>query len=263
MTTIATLAFTSLIAASALTFHANAQAQGRNAQDRMVNPLFDTPLRQQTLFIPANTQEHSAGALICFYYPHLMLKEASYDDHKGAGLLSTTYFLKEADAPVCQFDRSNNEREVNNWGGFFLGVKGPYIVFEGDDGDGNGMPFSVYTTQGARILTDSGVLHSVDLSAPVRDPDLRPWYENPLVLRYRRSYLAPCSLREDATSCWNTIARVTGLTQAAPPDCQATYTDEDKIAPSYIDYDVEATLDERGIIHLAPLGPVENCYPAP
>lgn len=247
-----------------------AEAQERGAQDRLANKLFDQPLRHESVKIAADPQAHGKGVLNCFYYPQLMIKEASYDDDKGASLLAFTTLQKRD--PTCELAAGEYEKQIENWGGYFLGVKENYVFFTGDDLDGNGTPFAIYTRLGDRLLMDSGVLHAVELTTPARDPEARPWYENPLVLRYRRSYLASCSLRIDESACWKTIQRLTGLAQAAPPSCSAAYEAQEKSypaqkasirsAPSYIDYEVEATLDERGVIRIAPIGAAQKCYPA-
>jgi hypothetical protein len=250
------------------------QAQEQSAQNRFVDQLFDKPLHKQTLPVPANPEKHGKGTLTCFYYPYLMIKEAIYDDHVGAGLLSITYLRKGKAPPSCQFDRAEDEGLIQDWGGNFLGVKGGYVFFSGAGCcSGSGSPFAVYKNR-RRVFADSGVLHSIELSKPVHDPDNGHWYTNPLLLRYHRSYLAPCSMRADEKACWSAIQRVTGLTQAAPPDCGAAYEIYEKGAspsevapirygPSYIDYDVETTLDDQSIIRVTPIGSVGKCYPAP
>ena len=244
------------------------------AQDRSVDQLFDKPLHKQILPVPANPTEHEKGTLTCFYYPYLMIKEAYYEDHKGAGMLSITNLRKEKDTPACQFDRAMDERKIQDWEGHFLGVKDSYVFFGGSDGDGSGIPFAVYTNNGDRVFSDSGVLHSIKLTEPVPNRDLEHWYTNPLLLRYRRSFLAPCSLRaDDEKACWNSVRGLTGLTQTTPPDCGAAYEPYEKVAPSqvnsvrngpsFIDYDVETALDDRGVIRVTPIGSARKCYPAP
>jgi len=260
-------------AAIAVAPHGTLQAQEQSAPGRVTDRLFDKPLYKQTLPLPPDPKEHGKGTLTCFYYPYLMIKEAIYEDYKGAGRLSITYLRKEKPTPPCQLDRAENERQIQDWGGYFIGVKDGYVFFDGDDGYGNGMPFAVYTSSGDRVFVDSGVLHSVESTRVRRDPGLSSWDTNPLLLRYRRSYLAPCSIRANEKACWSTIRRVTGLTQTTPPDCSAAYEAYEKAGPleaasirdasSFIDYDVETTLDDRGIIRITPIGPAGQCYLGP
>jgi hypothetical protein len=80
-------------------------------------------------------------------------------------------------------------------------------------------------------------------------------------------------MRADVEACWRTIRRVTGLTQTNPPNCAPAYAIEEKADParadsirsisSYIDYDVETTLDSDSlsVIRVTPIGPAEKCYP--
>jgi len=275
MTKVSLLAAAVFVATIAMASHEAIQAQEQSVQDRSADQLFDKPLHKQILSVPSDPKEHGKGTLTCFYYPHLMIKEANYEDHKGAGLLSITYLRKAKGSPACQLDLAEDERRIQDWGGNFLGVKGGYVFLEGADGDGAKMPFAVYTGSGDRVFVDSGDLHSIELTGSTRD--LGPWPENPLQLRYRRSYLAPCSMRADEKECWSTIQRVTGLTQATPPDCGPAYEAYEIEAakinpsqatsmrndPSYIEYDVEAMIDSASVIRVAPIGPAVKCYPAP
>jgi hypothetical protein len=257
------------LAASALVWQLEAQPQASAGQSQ----LFNLPLSTQALPVPAVPGEHGPGMLTCTYYPHLMVKELHYAGDKGSALLSIATVQKDKADPACQLAPAEHEKQIGDWSGSFMGVIGDYVFFQGADGDGNGTPFAVYANGGERVFMDAGVLHRADLTLPVRDPEARPWYENPLALRYRRAYLAPCSLRSGGKTCWGLIQRVTGLTQAAPPDCRAAYEAEEKanppqaalirLTPSYLDYDAQAVFDSRGVIRVTPLGPVGQCHPAP
>jgi hypothetical protein len=248
--------------------------------ERFANPLFDQPVRIRTVLVPA-AKDHDKGTLTCLYYPDLMVKEAYYENNKGAGLLSVTWLEPKTPLPVCQLRRAKDERLIEHWGGFFLGAKDLYLFFEGGHGSFDGGGFVVYHA-GDKVLEDAGELQSVELTQPRRDPNLRPWRKNPLQLRYRRAYLTPCSLRTDAESCWRSIQQITGLTEPTPLDCNAAYEPyeksiistydsperEERLAelrsdPSYIDYDVETTLDEEGVIRITPVGPAVACYLGP
>jgi hypothetical protein len=240
------------------------------------DPLFDRPLREKHVPLPSDPLNPQLKArLSCFYYPHLMVKQVDLGE-KGADQLSMTYVGKGQAEPACRRARGKDEKIVSGWGGYFRGVRGSYVFFDADDGSGGGLGFAVFNAgDEQKLFTDiAAELHAVALSGPVQDPDARPWYENPLVLRYRRVYQAPCSLRADAQGCWATIKSATGLAQAAPPDCAAAYaasessTDKEQLAmmradPSMIEYEVEAVLDGHGVIRLSPAGAAMACYPAP
>jgi hypothetical protein len=259
-----------IIAACGLTW-----LPGVQAQDRDKSGLFEPPQERQTLSIPADPKAQTGpGTLRCFYYPRRMIKELSQDGDKGAALLSITGLQKGQARPACQLARAEGEKTIADWDGYFWGVKGDYLFFGGADGDGGGLPFAVYASTGSRLFVDVNVAwHSIELTMPVRDRDARPWYENPLELRFRRSYLAPCSLRAGEKACWRAIRRLTGLPPAAPPGCRAAYQADERanpaqaalarLTPSYIDYDARAVLDGRGVIRVTPVGPAGKCYPAP
>jgi hypothetical protein len=256
------------------------------AEDRFANPLFDQPVRIQTVSLPADPKAHGKGDLTCLYYPDMMVKEAFYEDHKGAVLLSVTRLEKGKPIPPCRFRRAKDERLIEHWGNYFLGAKMPYLVFGSDYGaydDGGFVVYHVSDTRSA-VFGDAGVLQSVELTMPRRESGLSPWRENPLRLRYRRAYLTSCSLWADAEGCWRSIQQVTGLT-GTPPDCSESYGEYEKwinenasgprreewladlhdvTYSGYIDYDVETIVDgSTGVIRSIPVGPAVACYLGP
>jgi hypothetical protein len=238
---------------------------------------FDKPLHEKRLALPPDPYNpQGKPALTCFYFPHLMVKQVDLGE-KGAEQLSMTFVPKGQPEPACQRADAKDEKVVdsNAWSGYFKGVKGDYVFFEGSDGAEGGESFAVFGSADAGKLFDdlASEMHSVELMAPVQDIDQRPWYENPLTLRYQRLYLAPCSLRSDAKRCWGLVQRATGLTEKSPPDCSASYQAIEKQAPpeqlqatmadpSLIRYEVEVVLDGHGVIRVTPVSKALECFAA-
>lgn len=95
-----------------------------------------------------------------------------------------------------------------------------------------------------------------------------------LKLRYERVYLASCSMRADPEGCWQTIRQASGLSDATPPDCSASYEAEEKrmpaesrqknaADPSVISYEVEAVVDDIGtVVRVTPVSKATACWAA-
>jgi hypothetical protein len=235
--------------------------------------LFDPPLHEQHVPLPPDSLNPQAKpSLSCFYYPHLMVKQVDLGE-KGAEQLSMLFVGDGKEPPACRRENARDEHVITGWGGYFRGVRAGYVFFDGDDDWNGGTPFAVFSPDGEKLFNDAATkLHSVKAMRQPPPLSQRPWYENPLVLHYRRVYLAPCSMRADTQGCWDQIRQATGLPQVAP-DCSAAYAAQEKgvsaaaltdvrANPSVIEYEVEATLDEHGVIRVVPVSPALACYPA-
>jgi hypothetical protein len=268
---------TKIVILSALILAVNfsvAQAEDRPS-------LFDKPTQEKHLPLPLDRlNPQSKPMLSCFYYPHLMVKQIDMGE-VGAAQLSLTYITKDKKEPPCRQQNAKDEVVINSsaWNGYFKGVKGDYVFFDAADGSNGGVAFAVFSANGNIILRDVIVddIHSIELMMPVADPEQRPWYENPIILHYSRLYLAPCSLRSNETACWDTIKKVTGLTEVSAPDCHKSYEVIEADArknnpsmslaqvdadPSVIIYEIEAVLDSNIVIHINPTSDVKDCFAA-
>lgn len=242
--------------------------------------LFDKASREQHItppLSPADSSQEGQSKVSCWYYPGLMIKEVSLDGTKGAAQLSMIHIAKGGVNPVCRRENVDDEYVVDakSWSGHFRGVRQGYVFFSGDDGVNGGEGFAVYDDSNTKVFTDvADAISSLDPMLPPRDPDLRPWCYSPLVLNYRKVYVAPCSMRSEPARCWALIRRATGLTQSTAPDCDAAYKavemttppdglDSLRKDPSVIVYAVEAVIDGQGVARLTPKSPVLKCYPAP
>jgi hypothetical protein len=240
--------------------------------------LFDKPLREQHLTLPPNPTDPNPQAhprVSCYYYPDFMVKQVDLEWIKGARQLSVIRTQKGQPAAVCQRENIDSENVITDWSGRFMGVRQGYAFFSGADGSNYGVPFAVYDgeTQEKIFFDVAHPLLSVEPILPPRDPELQSLDYRGLLLKYRKVYVAPCSMRGDADHCWAVIKQITGLTQAKPPRCDSAYGAEGKGAPpeqldgiasdlSVITYIVEVVIDEQGVTRVTPKSSVLECYPA-
>jgi hypothetical protein len=178
----------------------------------------------------------------CFYYPELMVKEVDLGE-PGAERLSFTPIAPDNKQPKCLAD---NPHEIaiksDDWSGYFDGMKGNFAFFDADDGHEGGMTFAAFTPAAKKLFEDNrkgDAFKSIRLTGDT------------LTMRYRRVFVAPCSLYADAKGCWDRIVGITALAQSARPDCSKPYESEMKrtpkfakelrIAKSVIAYNVTAT----------------------
>ncbi|HEX7816939.1 hypothetical protein [Dyella sp.] len=243
-----------------------------------VPSLFDKPLRETHLPLPNNPNSPQAKPeLSCWYYPHLMIKQVDIGE-KGAEQLSMIPVAPGQATPACKRTHDKAEQVISNWSGYFWGVKGDYAFFKAADGFNGGTGFAIFNAvNGDRLQTgtmaDDHLLALQSLRpAGIEQLDERRIY--PLLVRYKSLYQAPCSLRSDETACWNAIRQITGLVQAAPPDCGSAYATQEQQAtsakdkaqiarnPTVLTYDVEAIVDDQGVLRFAATSPSTACYPA-
>jgi hypothetical protein len=240
--------------------------------------LFDKPLQDKQVRLPRDPlNPHMKPEVACFYYPGLMIKQIDLGE-KGAARLSIIPVRIGKTAPPCARTLARDERVISthsNWSGYFKGVKYPFVFFTADDGSNGGEGFAVFTEDGNKIFSDlSGGLHSFELLNPRQKPDERPWNTVLFKLRYERVYLASCSLRADPDGCWKIIQQATGLSEATPPDCSASYEAEEKRLPtqnkqeitddpSVIFYEMETVLDDLGtVVRVTPASKATACWAA-
>jgi hypothetical protein len=238
--------------------------------------LFDKPLHETHAPLPLDPYNpHSKPLLSCFYYTHFMVKQVDLGE-KGAEQLSILpYFAKNHDSP-CLRANAKDEMVIDSktWNGYFKGVRGDFVFFVADDGTNGGLGFAVYNgPDGTKIFEDVAKLDhdTINFAAIAVWSDPEDQSETVLQLRYRRVYLAPCSLRADETRCLSRIQRIVGLTEASSAICSAAYEAEKKRTPEYaskvdfyssvITYDVEVVLNRRNTaVRVAPSSKAMECY---
>lgn len=242
------------------------------------SPLFDKPLQEKHVPLPKDPDNpQSKPMLSCFYYPHFMVKQVDLGE-LGAEQLSILPVSKGQAAPPCRRANAKDEMVIDarEWSGYFKGVKNDFVFFDADDGVNDGSGFAVFSgADGGKIFEDiaKSDLRSVALIAPGPQSGPNSDSASAILLRYRRVYEAPCSLRADQKNCWNSIEQVTGLADIAPPNCDAAYQAEEKkspanaretaLDPSVITYEVEVVLDSRDTaMRVTPTSKAVECYPA-
>jgi hypothetical protein len=211
--------------AAALVFALSPFAPEPRAQAMPPSSIFDKPLDARVVALPADKDNPQAKPKrSCFYYPDFMVKEIDLGE-PGAERLSFTPIASDRKQPNCVAD---NQREVviksHEWSGYFDGMKGNFAFFDADDGHEGGMPFAVFTPAAKKLFED--IRQGDDFKSIRLTSDT-------LTMRYRRVYVAPCSLYADARGCWDKIVGTTALAQSARPDCTKPYEKEMKRTPKF------------------------------
>lgn len=242
--------------------------------------LFDKPLHETHLLLPRDSNNpHNKPMLSCFYYPNFMVKQIDLGE-EGADQLSILHVVKGHAEPPCRRANAKDEMVIDpkTWGGYFEGVKGDFVFFVAEDGFNGGLSFAVYIVSDvdcAKIFEDAAIskvraiaFTTVDLLSDPKNAS-----ESTLKLRYRRVYLADCSLRTDEKNCWGRIRPITGLTEVTPPNCSTAYEAGEKRGaesvedadsdPSVITYVVEVILNQwNPVVRVTPVSKAMECYPA-
>jgi hypothetical protein len=223
---------------------------------------FDQPLAKTVVPLPpdpANPQAKPARS--CFLYPGFMAKQLDLGE-VGAEEQSVTPLPPGAKAPACEA-RIKNEVVIKPtaWSGYFDGAKGGFLFYDAGDGVNGGLPFAVFDAKtGRKLFEDSR--QGEGFGAIALDGGA-------LVLRYRRVWLAPCSLYADAKGCWKKITAATALAGSVRPDCSAQYreymtawprsAETTERLPTVIAYNAEARFS-RGKLAIKPRPGKVECW---
>lgn len=215
--------------------------------------LFDRPLDTVILELPGDQAgEFPTGVTLrCFYFPTFMVKEVDFHE-KGAESHAVVNYTGAK--PACE-RQTAGEKIVQEWWGYFLGVKGQYVFIDEPDGFSGVHGFGVIDAEGAdgALLFDDGrgVFGSVSAG---RDE---------LILRYDRRLLLDCSLLSDM-DCWSKLRAATGLTENPKDDCRDAYQDlrypSPPDNPAVISYPVELRY-AAGKVLIRPLLGKVSCWP--
>jgi hypothetical protein len=218
--------------------------------------VFDKPLKVTRIPLPRNPQDPGAKTgVTCWYYGKFMVKQVELG-YQGTSEIA----ILPGQNPVCQRKQlAANELVIlpKVWSGYFKGVSGNNVFFDGVDMFNGGRPFVILTPDAKRI--------SDDVAGPFTSVSSIP---GGLKMRYARVYTSHCSLAgAHADECWGIISKETGLT--ARPDCKAAYVDPDKRSvfgiedPSVLGYDADETLvnGKATIVPVAP-GHAPSCLMA-
>ena len=224
--------------------------------------LFDTPLDKTVVALPPDPlNPHMKPKRSCTRYPGFLVKEIDLGEI-GAEEQTILPLPIGAKTPACEA-KLKHEIVIKPavWSGTFDGAKGGFLFYDAGDGVNGGMPFAVFAARtGRKLFEDS---RAGDRFASVA-------LENgALIVRYRRVWLAPCSLYADAARCWKKIIDRTALAPSARPDCSAKYRDTIKAwprsvettvhLPTVIAYEAEARFD-HGRLAVTPRPGKTSCW---
>ncbi|MGD0193041.1 MAG: hypothetical protein ABSD74_20075 [Rhizomicrobium sp.] len=232
------------VAMTALVFACGARAE---PPPDAPSSVFDKPLKITRIPLPRNPQnpEERTG-VTCWYYGTFMVKQLELG-YQGPSEIA----ILPGHAPVCQRRQlSANELVIhpNVWTGYFKGVAGNYVFFDGVDSFNGGRPFVILAPDAKRISDDVAVSFAGVSVIP-----------GGLKMRYTRVYTSHCSIAgAHAHECWQMISKETGLT--AHPDCKKAYVDPEKHSvfgiedPSVLEYAADETLvnGKPAIVPVAP-----------
>ncbi len=178
---------------------------------------FDSPTEVRRVSISSTAvTDGQSGRVSCFYFPRFMIKEIDLRE-KGAEQLSIAAF--SGDKPPCGRDLAPREKVIpaqgaGGWSGYFKGVKGEFVFFDGDDGVDSGVAFAVFRgVTGEKIFADSAY----------GEIDFPKSATASVALRYDRVYHGPCSIPKEGKPCWEKIKAEIHSGSTQPPDCEAAY----------------------------------------
>jgi hypothetical protein len=236
---------------------------------RSLTAPFDTPLRSSIVdlgpspYYPGLKARHNK--LSCFYFSDSLVKE--YDEgQKGSEWLSILPIGK-GEKPDCTRSHELAEKVIDGreWTGYFKGVKGHLVFFDGDDGYNGGVPFAIFdSATGQRVFQDS----TYDSRMWTRRVKTGPFDRlsvssatgRPISLKYLRVSEAGCDLHlhTEKSACWDKVKTAFHLQTAQEPVCDG-YKGISNHYSSVIAYPVEVTVSQPpDVKNIA--GPIK-CWP--
>lgn len=222
---------------------------------------FDAPIKKETVDLgpsPYFPYDHDIrNTLSCFYFPHLVIKE--YDQGEvGAEWLSIQ--RNPGKLPECKLSHGPGEQVIDGWQGYFAGLKGDLVFFDGGESQFGALSFAVYdSTTGKKLFEDDATQSS--RTGPSR---LQVMSTNAGVLvKYLRVTEAGCDLYAEGKACWEKVKARLGLKSEQMPVCRGypfvyTLFGTDPVE-SMIAYPVEVALSPHPAIRTV-AGPSE-CWP--
>jgi len=201
------------------------------------------------------------GQLVCTFYKDLMIRESGTDTPAPNAAVVLPLSTGQA-RPACDATHRSSEVALKTEGFSYVGRKDHFLLFSAADPNG-AVPFMVLDAGSGRIVFEDGTPADRGLQAIAVE-------QGNLHLRYRRAFNAPCSIMQNATTCWSQLIAAGKLPQSmeqsvpSPRLCAASYKADKAPAndPSIIAYDVETVVDAAGQAQVTPRGPV-SCTPVP
>ena len=178
---------------------------------------FDVPLKTTVKDFgpsPYYPQERKVRKrLTCHFYPTLTIKE--YDDgQKGAEWSSVVPSAQAA----CTLKHAPNEKTLNDWHGYFRGIKDQLVFYDAADGTDGGMPFEVFDVRtGKKLFEDSSALDYYLKANKDSAFKITVGKDGIPKLTYLRVVRAGCNL--GTPNCWDTARVKFGIIQTKSPAC--------------------------------------------
>jgi hypothetical protein len=211
----------------------------------------DQPLAKETVTLPAD-KEHAKGLVrTCYRFAGFVIRA---ERETGNWADQYTVVPPSKDRQACRHP-AKSELHIGVWSRL-LGVKDRYVFFASKYQGAETTNYGVKSNRSANTLFEEST--ASDFAVADAGPGR-------FVLRYRREYVADCSLYYGAaTECWGKVKAATGLTDAMLPDCRAAYEREKKkrdVAeivsyPAQLSYNAEARWRGGKLTYAARPGPV-------
>jgi hypothetical protein len=217
---------------------------------------FDTPVKKVTVDLgrsPYSPENDIRNTLSCFYFPNLLIKQ--YDQGQvGAEWLSILRSREKL--PACKLAHEPEERVVK-WQGYFWGVKGNLVFFDGGEVQQVMYSFAVFNATTLKKLFED----DVSLSPEDQTVQMQVFSTKAgVVAKYLAATNAGCDLYAKGTDCWNKVKAKFGLKSDHKPVCtgypfvyKLFKTDEDE---SMIGYPVEVTFSPHPTVKTV-AGPIK------
>ncbi len=212
---------------------------------------FDTPISVQRL-TPKNAGP--GPEIVCTRFADLTIREQQDGPtSKDAGLI--------AKGGTCGRGKISGEKRVKTADMYFLGRKGPALVFQQMDAQGASGFVVVDADTGAIVFRDATVGEPAFTAAS--------WADGQLSLSYTRGVNAPCSMLKDPAGCaaqleTQKLMSVALASRMKPGACAASYREasapDDN--PSILSHLAEMVLVAGQRPKRTPRGPI-NCSPMP
>lgn len=219
---------------------------------------FDKPIRTtvvnlgRSAYLMAKSPERIQ--LTCIYYSSYFVKQLDDPGLKGTQWVTITHVV-DGRFPICKASHSSTERFLAKDGWFFMGIKGPLYFLEAPDGENGAMSVRVVDSKTGKNVFEDSVLFWNSGRLP-HMLEFTPSSDATVLVRYRRSVQAKCSIPKDGARCWGEIRRRFGLAVAPVPKCVGYRQEGQKdwvvgdegvppdeiTAPSVIAYPVEVNL---------------------
>ena len=226
---------------------------------------FDMPVKTVNVELgpsPSFEDANVRSLLRCHYYLHLMVKEYS-EGGPSADLLSM--LRRWGELPRCELSRQRGEKVVDEWHGFFKGVKDSLVFFDAGQAFNGDSPFAVFDSVSGKKIFQSSAYAEYEPSLGYDTSRIRVIAaEGNYLLTYTSVAYADCNLHSEGSTCWERIKGEFDLNDHEMPVC----TGYDHIAEvigtddveSRIAYPVEVSLFPRPTVTVV-AGPLK-CWPA-